>query len=245
MKFSRWQTLLALTLLVLSFLLYLLHFTIFRDAHHIFIFLVADIAFVPVEVLLVTLIIHRLLDKKEKEALFEKLNMLIGAFYSEVGTDLLKILSRYDPGSAAIKGLVEQGERSETGFALASRTLKKNHHTVTLDEEGLDALRTMLTEKRPFLLRLIENPTLLEHDSFTDLIWAVFHLTEELACRSSLRHLEDIDRRHLMGDAHRVYGLLISEWMDYMSHLKSNYPYLFSLALRMNPFDPNADPQVS
>ena len=33
---------------------------------------------------------------------------------------------------------------------------------------------------------------------------------------------------------------LIAEWLAYMRHLKKNYPYLFSLALRTNPFDPQA-----
>ncbi len=29
-----------------------------------------------------------------------------------------------------------------------------------------------------------------------------------------------------------------------MEHLQNNYPYLFSLAVRMNPLDPEADPIV-
>ena len=38
--------------------------------------------------------------------------------------------------------------------------------------------------------------------------------------------------------------LLVREWLSYMEHLKSDYPYLFSLAVRTNPFDPNASVQV-
>jgi hypothetical protein len=40
----------------------------------------------------------------------------------------------------------------------------------------------------------------------------------------------------------RAYLLLISEWLAYLKHLKENYPYLFSLSVRTNPFDPNASP---
>jgi hypothetical protein len=29
-----------------------------------------------------------------------------------------------------------------------------------------------------------------------------------------------------------------------MQHLKSDYPYLYSLAVRMNPMDPEARPEV-
>jgi hypothetical protein len=37
-----------------------------------------------------------------------------------------------------------------------------------------------------------------------------------------------------------VYSRLVPEWMSYMEYLKGHYPYLFSLALRSNPFDPAA-----
>jgi len=52
------------------------------------------------------------------------------------------------------------------------------------------------------VLRLLENPNLLEHEAFT-------------------------------------------EWLSHMEHLKSDYPYLFSLAVRSNPFDPNASIAVA
>jgi len=95
------------------------------------------------------------------------------------------------------------------------------------------------------MLRLLENPNLLEHDSFTHLLWAVFHLTEELSNRRSVKDLPDSDYEHLSGDIKRAYVLLLSEWLDYMRHLKRNYPYLFSLAMRTNPFDPAASPIVA
>jgi hypothetical protein len=42
----------------------------------------------------------------------------------------------------------------------------------------------------------------------------------------------------------RVYGLLTAEWLDYMQHLRENYPYLFSFAMRTNPFDLSATPEI-
>lgn len=81
-----WQILLGVFLVANSALLYMLHFSLFHDAHHIFIHLLGDIAFLPIEVLLVTLIIHRLLTLRKKRMMLEKLNMVIGAYFSEVGT---------------------------------------------------------------------------------------------------------------------------------------------------------------
>ena len=67
---------LGIILLLLSILVYFLHYLIFRDSHHIFIYLVGDIAFVFVEVLLVTLIIHHLLEQMARKARLKKLNMV-------------------------------------------------------------------------------------------------------------------------------------------------------------------------
>jgi hypothetical protein len=101
-----------------------------------------------------------------------------------------------------------------------------------------------MIDGRTFLLRLLENPVLLEHQNFTNLLWAVFHLTDELAHRENIKTIPGSDYEHLSGDMQRVYILLIGEWLDYMRHLQKKYPYLFSLALRTNPFDPNANAVV-
>ncbi len=82
MKKFKWQIFLGLGLILLSALLYFVHYLIFKDTHHLFIYMVGDIAFVPLEVLFVTLIIHRLLTVREKKAKLRKLNMVIGAFFS-------------------------------------------------------------------------------------------------------------------------------------------------------------------
>jgi hypothetical protein len=69
---------------------YILHYAIFRDARHILIDLIGDLAFLPVQILFVTLIVDRLLNKREKMALLKKMNMVIGVFFSEMGRSLLK-----------------------------------------------------------------------------------------------------------------------------------------------------------
>ena len=88
---------------MLSVVLYAIHYFIFRDAHHIFIYMVGDIAFVPIEVLMVTLIIHRVLTDREKRAMLKKLNMVIGAFFSEVGLKLIPTFAKFDHKSDEIK----------------------------------------------------------------------------------------------------------------------------------------------
>lgn len=245
MKRLVWQILLGLSLIVLSIIFYLLHYAIFRDAHHIFIYLIGDIAFVFIEVLLVTLIIHRLLSEREKRARLEKLNMVIGVFFSRAGTRLLTYFSDFDSKLDKIrKELLLTNDWSEKEFSSLSKRLKNYDYAVEIQKIELEDLANFLMEKTDFLLRLLENPTLLEHESFTELLQAVFHLTEELASREHLTQLPDTDYEHLAGDIKRAYILLVHQWLDYMKHLKDNYPYLFSLAMRTNPFDQSSSPIV-
>ncbi len=246
MKKLNWQVVLGTSLVILSAIIYLIHFFIFRDAHHIFIYLLGDIAFVPVEVLLVTLIIYRLLTHREKRAILEKLNMVIGAFFSEVGTKLLSYFSDFDPQAEKIqKELIVTADWPDRKFFETANRLKRYDYQAAPKGDDLEALKRFLMTRMDFLLRLLENPNLLEHDSFTQLLWGVFHLAEELANRKDFRELPDSDIQHLLGDIKRAYGRLVSEWLDYMHHLKRHYPYLFSLAVRTNPFNPSASPIVA
>jgi len=246
MKRFGWQMMLGISLVALSAVLYFFHYVFFHDYHHIFIYLVGDIAFVPIEVLLVTIIIHRLLSEREKKSKMEKLNMVIGAFFSEVGIHSLEIFSRLDPNASQIGAeLADAGELSDRRFKWLMTRLKRYEYLVEFGPGDLEELKRFTVERREFLLRLMENPNLLEHDRFTRLLRALFHLTEELENRKDIGGLPEADIRHLKGDARRVYSNLLSEWLDYMQHLKKNYPYLFSLAMRTNPFDPDASPVVT
>jgi len=245
MKYLNWQILLGLLLIILSAIFYLIHYAIFRDVHHILIYLIGDIAFVFIEVLLVTLIIHQLLDQQEKRSKLHKLNMVIGTFFSEVGTDLMKSFIEFDAHIDKIRrNLMVTDQWPGRQFSEVNKSLMNYDFKIESPKGDLDKLKRLLIGKRDFLLRLLENPNVLEHESFTDLLWAVFHLAEELESRVDVKKLNDTDSAHISGDMKRAYISLVSQWLNYMNHLKSNYPYLYSLAVRMNPFDPNASPII-
>ncbi|MFO8100706.1 MAG: hypothetical protein R6U37_00840 [Dehalococcoidia bacterium] len=241
----RWLILLGISLLTASVIVYYIHYLIFDDPHHIFIYMVGDVAFVFIEVLLVTLIIHRVLSVREKRQRMEKLNMVIGTFFSEVGTKLLTYFSDFDPKLENIRGdLIVNDDWTDEEFARVSEKLSRYDYQVEAESIELNQLGSFLVGKRGFLLTLMENPNLLEHESFTSLLQAVFHLTEELAARGDVTHVPESDREHLINDVKRVYSQLVIQWLDYMKHLKANYPFFFNYALRTNPFDQTASPFV-
>ena len=230
---------------VLSIFLYILTYLIFGDERIILSRLAEEISFLPLEVLLVALIIEKIFSYMEKRGRMEKLNMVIGTFFIELGTKLLSYISSFDPELDSIgSNLVIRDDWSNQNFSSVSNNLHNYSFGVNIENVNLEYLLEFLRSKREFLLRLTENPTLLEHESFTDMLLAVTHLSEELESRSSLKDLPQTDLMHLQGDIKRVYGLLVHEWLEYMKYLKANYPYLFSLAMRTNPFDRTASPVI-
>jgi hypothetical protein len=245
MRDLRWQVLFGLFLIGLSAFIYYLHYRIFSDMEHILIFSVEDLAFLPIEVLVVTLILDSIFRWRDKQNRLEKLNMVIGAFFSEVGTKLLTYFSGMDSDLDEIRlKLIVKSEWSNQEFMEVSKWFKSYDYDIVIKITELEYIRTTLQMHRDFMLRLIENPLLLEHESFTTLMFAVFHLSEELAIRSNLAGLPESDLLHLSDDVKRAYMILVSEWLDYLNYLRRNYPYLFSLAMRTNPFDKTASPIV-
>lgn len=241
MNDRRWQISFGVGLIILSMILYALHFLIFHDLHHIGIYTLADIAFLPLEILLVTLVFHQVLASRDRRQRKEKLNMVIGAFFSSLGTELLTYISNNDPNLDEVRPhLIVTDAWTDETFREVEMRLKQHPCRIRIERVDLEAVKRFLGSREEFLLRLLENPVLLEHEAFTELLRAIFHFNEELQRRPGFSDLPGTDMAHLAGDLERIYGLLIREWLDYMRYLQKNYSYLFSLAMRTNPFDETA-----
>ena len=226
-----------------SLIIFSIHYGIFHDLHHIMIYTIHDLAFLPLEVLFVSLILHRIIDSLQKKQMLNKMNMAIGMFFSECGTGLLEMVVKLDDDSSEIsKELLIRNDWKKNDYRSALVKVEKLEGDLNLTVSAIEALREFLLSKRDIQLKLLENPNLLEHENFTDLLWAVFHLTEELSARSGISSLPDNDLKHVEIDIMRAYKLLVRGWLNYMEHLQKDYPYLFSMAVRTNPMDKNADP---
>jgi hypothetical protein len=186
-----------------------------------------------------------MIKESDRLAMLKKLNMVIGAFYSEVGTVLLSLLSNFNTDTRQFsRDLIFSSSWTPQEFNTAICGVKKYEFKIDSRAGNLSDLKDFLGGKRDFLLRLLENPNLLEHETFTELLWAVFHLNDELINRTQLTVLHEADYHHISGDIKRAYALLLTEWLAYMNHLKRDYPYLYSLAVRTNPFDPDASAEI-
>ncbi|HEY4745182.1 MAG TPA: hypothetical protein VIH45_11025 [Desulfuromonadaceae bacterium] len=232
-------------LAILSVVLYGADYRILGTVRDTLSSFLGNLAFLPIYVIFVTLMIEQTMKERERQTIMRKLNMVIGVFFSEVGNRLLKELSGYVVMGADLRReLHVTPQWHDEDFQRALDYLRS--HDPAIDSSGRDKehLKAFLTSRRGFLVGLLENQNLMEHEQFTDLLWAVFHLVEELDARESFDAMSKADTEHINGDIKRAFGYLSREWLAYMKHLKQDYPYLFSLAVRLNPMVDNPDPRV-
>ena len=161
----KWHILLGSILITLSVVFYCIHYMFFENTGSIYNNLLLRLSFLPLSVFLVTLVLSKLLTMRDKRAKLYKLNMVIGAFFSEVGMKLLKIFSESESGSGDIRNdLITINDWPGQKFISMSEVLKKHDYDIQIKKIDLEKLREFLILKRNFLLRLLENPNLLEHE---------------------------------------------------------------------------------
>ncbi len=236
-----WFITLGVILTFLSIILHYFHYLIFKDAHHLLVFLVADIAFVPLEVLFVSIILHKLLDSKEKKNKKNKQNLVISTFFDKVGITLAKTLFEIDYNKESIRGNLKLTPACvDKDFKTAFTEINDHKPDIKLNDKEFTVLQAFFEIHKPVLENFLENPVLNEHDSFTDLLWAIFHICDEVIMREHGKISTDTDRDHLINDVKRAYNRLLTFWLEYMNHQRKDYPFLFSLSVRKNPFNPEA-----
>jgi hypothetical protein len=163
--------------------------------------------------------------------------MVIGLYFSELGTALLTVLSDADPRKDRIKETLRvEDDWTEKDFERVRCQIDQMDLELDPDRISLSELDALLSGNRRFVVGLLENPAVMEHEEFTDVLWATFHLIDELDAREDISSLPRFDRAHIIGDCHRIYRLLRTQWLDYMQHMQRYYPYLFARAVRSNPF---------
>lgn len=229
--------LIVLLLVVLSVALYIVQLCVFRSPRDTVFYVLQDIAFLPLQIAIVTVVLGRYLKNREKTEKLKKINMVINAFFSEAGTDVLKKLAGFSNNFEEVRPYLDvQLDWSDKDFSKTIRYVANADFHIECKPDELGSLKELLRNMRDFLIRMLENPNLLEHDTFTDMLLAVFHITEELIARDEFKDEDVADMAHLSIDIQRAFRTLLIQWVSFMKHLRSEYPYLYSLEVRRNPF---------
>lgn len=247
---KRWKIKFSIIMVILIIIIYGSNYLVLGDAEHIISYIWTHLGFIPVDILVVAFLLDEIIERKEKEAMLEKLDMLMSTFFSEVGNELISQLSTVNKYKASTENLKSIKNWDQKDFENKLSELKNTSIDFQADiapeerEEFLENLRVFLASKREFIINLINNPNLLEKEEFTSLMNAILHLDEELEHRTDFELVNDADFGHLNGDMQRVYNKLVYEWVYYLKYLYKNYPYMIALIIRTNPFDEDASVYV-
>ena len=121
----RWGIALVLSLSGVSAFLYYLQYRYAGGTEQVLQWLIGSLAFLPIQVLLLTLVVDRLLARREKLLVLKKLNMVIGVFFSELGTHLLERFAALDADLDAVRAdLVPRPEWKARDFLRTAGRMK-------------------------------------------------------------------------------------------------------------------------
>lgn len=215
-------------LILLSFIMFLFHYLIFGQLENTIYYSFMSLCFIPINILAVTLVFEKLVERRARLERLNKLNMLVGLFFSDIGFTLLKLITTGD----------EKLQFLDLDFSNLKSCINKlnsHDHEVNFEMINYPELKELVIGGRDILSNLIVNENILEHETFAALLMALMHLRDEILFIQHKELTQD-DCTHLKGDLMRVYKILTFQWINYLSHLKQFYPYQYNSAIKFNPF---------
>ena len=218
----------SLILIILSFIMFLIHYLMFGQLENTIYYSLMSLCFIPINILAVTLVFEKLIERRTKLERLSKLNMLVGLFFSEIGFTLLKLITAGDEK-------VHFLNLDFNDLKSCKNTLKTYDHDIYFELINYSELKELVIGGRDILANLIGNGNILEHETFADLLMSIMHLRDEILFIEH-KELSQDDSIHLKGDIIRVYKALTFQWVNYLSHLKQFYPYQYNSAIKYNPF---------
>lgn len=228
---------LILLLLCASALLYAIHYLIFRDLHHLAIFGLHELAFVPLEVILVTLGLDQLVEKTHREEARSKVSIIETLYFNESGGTMLRYLTSFDPDAARLRALLQVTEDwHSSDFRQAIRQLKSYPFLLDLDRIDFFGLHYHLSQRHEYYRSMLENPALTQSEAFTEMIMKIYLLWEELDGRTNLYQLPEKDRNYLAELLHEIYRELTEYWLDNVYNHSIHNRFRLHRAIESNPF---------
>ena len=187
------------------------------------------LAFIPVDVILVSFVIEEFLNKRDKEAALKKFTMVFGVWLRRTGFDIFHALNNL---------LIDKEQNkiifSEQNLSLKSiKRLKSLKFDMKCERKGILALKEILEEKSERLFNIATNPVFSELNHPSELIMILLHLHDEFLSRPSVKEMEKADLQHISDDIEKAYKAFLLSWVDYMDYLNENYPVLFQKNLEM------------
>lgn len=187
----------------------------------------------PVQILIVTLIVEKIVDDKSKKEKMKKVNAVINVFFGEIGSECIAVLTKFIGNFEELRGYITITDGWLDGdFDKSIIKLRNFHYVDAPGPYDFEKFKLFLSYKKQFMLSMFENQNLLDHDEFTDMLWALLHILDELEFRGNLEYLSEEDTRHILVDIKRAYVNILIVWVHYMQNIKGKYPYLYKFLLK-------------
>ena len=239
-----WKLKLGIILIIISISIYTITFLLFHNLNEMFFHFLLEFGVIPIDLLIITLIFEDELELKKSEHRTEKLDMLMGTFYSQVGNQLMETIYKQNnmqnnicDNLNQIVNWNENDFQKNIELFLNNPPIFKTKFNSQKDLDNfLTGLKIILSKNRLFVADLINNPSLFQKEDFSDMLLNILHLDEELN-RKRLITLTEEDYKHLMDNISRTYNKIIIQWIKYVNFTYKNYPYMKELIFRTNPFD--------
>ena len=218
----------SLILIFLSAVMFFIHYLVFGQAVNTAYYSLMNLCFIPINSLVVTIMLEKLIDYRAKKDRIEKINMLVGIFFTEVGGKLMHLIIDADKDA---KNYITNFE----DLNKIKKSLYEYDYKVDMNYIDLCTIKNILVEHSNLFVTLISNESILQHQIFTDLLMSVIHLRDEIIFMEKDNGLE-LNINHLENDVIRVYKNISIQWISYLEYLQKSYPFLYNNAIRVNPF---------
>lgn len=228
MKKTVYYTLISIALILISLSLFSLHIMIFKNTLNTLNDTLINIAFIPIDILVVTIIFDNIVDYKNYKDRNNKLNMLVGLFYNEIGFQLMHYIIQGDKN--AINLITDFSNINEL-----ENLLRNHNYVVNIDNIDIKSIKNLLYNNNSLLINLISNENIILYDDFTDLLMDVTHIRDEIIFIEKYGFPE-LGQDHIEEDLDRLYNIITLEWIKYIRYLEKTYPFLYHNAVRLNPF---------
>jgi hypothetical protein len=214
-------------LIIISAVIYGIQILLFHDPRTTGFYILQDLAFMPVTIAIATLVVGQLMNESEKKQRIEKTKMLTSSFFVELGAPLMKVLIR---GADDPKSLIRAVTCKEL---MEERRLAADKCSIdfSLTEDIYNDAHDLILASRTETLVIASNPSVLEHECFTDLLWSVFHLTDEFSLHGAYENLTSYDIAHLEDDFANVLRLLVVNGAGNAEYLRDTYPNFYANAM--------------
>ena len=151
MNLRRWQVQIAVVLIVAAVVVYALRWILFSSENlhqEMLRYLVDDVAFLFIQVLLVSILVDGLMQRRQRETMLDKLNMIVGAFFT-------RVRRRRTGPHRQLDGDLERCARTSCAPVLegrdyerATQAFRAHKPVIELSTGDLVSLRERLTARR-------------------------------------------------------------------------------------------------